>query len=430
MSEHQYSLVNCYLQTKSGNGFLCSYYIPLSSSFLTNFPEEIMEHFPYEGKFHFRLKIGGNKLGLRGDSNSYYWFDLSGAGKSNNTRLDGLVDDVKSIDIRVISLDYPSIESMEQISAEQYGAYLREISSEDLFLHRGRDSTKETNTRSAGVSSSVSSAAGGYGSGGGGGGGGSQSNSMHNSLHGEYVREPPYSDHGNMQQLPSAHQSRSSSQQQREYPTSSSSSSTNNRENNTNTNTSTGGGGGGGPAVAAAINIQNMKKGATSLWKAMKAGAEKLQSTVQQSIGSSGNPAMSPLVQENLGKLTELVMTDFDYHNPFHIHLLEELWACQMIPLVHEEFNSPANVQDPHDGSYSSNHWKQAGWQNPNIVKDLKISGLLALQSSIYFGQNYPESEQCLLQNRSNIKTNYPFAIVAVNLTLLLSEIFALRDFK
>ena len=49
----------------------------------------------------------------------------------------------------------------------------------------------------------------------------------------------------------------------------------------------------------------------------------------------------------------------------------------------------------------------------------------------VYMGQTYPGKFQTMLiNNRENVKAKYPFAIVAVNVTLLLSELFNIRDQK
>jgi hypothetical protein len=172
------------------------------------------------------------------------------------------------------------------------------------------------------------------------------------------------------------------------------------------------------------INMDNMKKGITSLWKTVKATANTVIEKTSASLSSSSS---SSTYSSPLSKLTELVSTDFDFQNPFHVHLLQELWNLQIQPLVNESFPS----QDVSDGSFSSIHWKLTGWQNINPVKDLKTTGLLALQSANYFGNHYhEENHRILSENRSNIKTNYPVAIVIVNLTLLLIEMFSLRDHK
>lgn len=46
-------------------------------------------------------------------------------------------------------------------------------------------------------------------------------------------------------------------------------------------------------------------------------------------------------------------------------------------------------------------------------------------------GQTYPARvKQMLAQNKENVKTKYPFAIVVVNVTLLLAEVLNIRDQK
>lgn len=112
--------------------------------------------------------------------------------------------------------------------------------------------------------------------------------------------------------------------------------------------------------------------------------------------------------------LSKDVSTTFSGSSQFHVQLLERLWGVQF-PGRPFERTSPT--------------WKLAGWQKEDPVADLKNSGLLAIHSMIYLGETYAEAAQQMLQsNQANKRNNYPFAIVGVNLTLLLAELFKLRD--
>lgn len=143
----------------------------------------------------------------------------------------------------------------------------------------------------------------------------------------------------------------------------------------------------------------------------VKATAAQLQ---HQATIASTEAATAKLANEMLSLLAKDVNTPYSDSNPYHVQLLERLWEVQF----------PSQPFERH-----SSTWKLAGWQKEDPVADLKNSGLLALHSLIYLGETYPEqAQQMLLKHQANKKNNYPFAIVGVNLTLLLAELFKLRD--
>ena len=73
--------------------------------------------------------------------------------------------------------------------------------------------------------------------------------------------------------------------------------------------------------------------------------------------------------------------------------------------------------------------WKTAGFQKTNPTHELKSSGILALKSMLYMAKTYPDKTQQMLEkNSSNVKTNYPFAVVGINMTILLCDILGIRD--
>jgi hypothetical protein len=73
--------------------------------------------------------------------------------------------------------------------------------------------------------------------------------------------------------------------------------------------------------------------------------------------------------------------------------------------------------------------WREAGFQKDDPIADLKSSGILALKALVALGEEVPEKTRRMVdENRANVKTNYPLAVVAVNITLLLAELLHLRD--
>lgn len=161
------------------------------------------------------------------------------------------------------------------------------------------------------------------------------------------------------------------------------------------------------------LNLNTVKSGASSIWNKVKATAAQLQ---QQAANVSTDAATAKLANEMLALLAKDVNTTYSDASQFHVQVLERLWNVQFPGQPFERLSAT---------------WKLAGWQKEDPVADLKNSGLLALHSMIYLGETYPEAAQQMLQsNQANKKNNYPFAIVGVNLTLLLAELFKLRDLQ
>lgn len=159
------------------------------------------------------------------------------------------------------------------------------------------------------------------------------------------------------------------------------------------------------------LNLNTVKSGASSIWNKVKATAAQLQ---QQAANVSTDAATAKLANEMLALLAKDVNTAYSDSSQFHVQVLERLWSVQFPGRAYERL---------------SGTWKLAGWQKEDPVADLKNSGLLALHSMTYLGETYAEAaQQMLLNNQANKKNNYPFAIVGVNLTLLLAELFKLRD--
>jgi len=158
-------------------------------------------------------------------------------------------------------------------------------------------------------------------------------------------------------------------------------------------------------AVAQNITLENVTSGVSSLWNNIKASA---QTFMQQTS------LLSDISEERLAELSEDLSTPYEDHNSEHSKLMKEMF----------------NVMFPHK-PYTRNSllWKEGGWQKADPVADLKASGILALKAITYFCRTKQSvALEMIERNKQNIKSNYPFAIVAVNITLLLSEILNLRD--
>jgi ELMO/CED-12 family len=153
------------------------------------------------------------------------------------------------------------------------------------------------------------------------------------------------------------------------------------------------------------LNVNAVQKGAASIWSTVK--------KLQQSM--SVNEPLSDRAEENLSHLSEDVSTSFIESDSIHISLLSNLWE----------------VLFPREGAFQriSTVWKDAGFQKTDPVADLKASGVLSIRAMTYLVVKYPLKAQAMLNaNKLNTKTNYPFAIVGINITLLLAELLNLRD--
>ena len=155
------------------------------------------------------------------------------------------------------------------------------------------------------------------------------------------------------------------------------------------------------------INVGTVQKGAASIWSTVL--------KLQQSM--SVNEPLSDRAEENLSQLCEDVSTSFMEADAVHVSLLSNLWE----------------VLFQGDGPFQrcSPIWKDAGFQKADPVTDLKASGVLSIRAMTYLGVKYPlKAQSMLIANKLNTKANYPFAIVGINITLLLVDLLNLRDQK
>ncbi len=168
-------------------------------------------------------------------------------------------------------------------------------------------------------------------------------------------------------------------------------------------------------------SVMQLLGSASSLFKVaastIKSGATELLKHSNTLLFQSA--PLSDRCEANLSQLSDELDTPFEPENPQHVALLSELWTQQVIST------------SPDAGTFqkSSPLWKNAGWQTPDPSADLKSSGILALHCMIYLGNKYTVlSNDRLLRNKVNSKSNYPYAIVGVNLTLLLADLLSLKD--
>lgn len=155
----------------------------------------------------------------------------------------------------------------------------------------------------------------------------------------------------------------------------------------------------------AGINLKSITKGATNVWNSLVSTAS---SMLKNSV------PLTDEAEEQLAMLSESLSSSFSDEDESHVELLADLWAV-LFP------SSPFER--------TSVLWKQAGFQNSDPAKDLKLSGVLALECMVYMGDRYQtRARRMFAQQKANANTNYPLAIVGINITLLLASIVSLQD--
>jgi hypothetical protein len=164
---------------------------------------------------------------------------------------------------------------------------------------------------------------------------------------------------------------------------------------------------------AKGLNLSTVKSGANSLWKKVKATATQMQE-LQESNATDATTAK--IADEALASLSAQLSSPFVEDNTMHALLLQRLWTAYFPDMRYERVSA---------------QWRAAGWQTDDPSKDLKTSGVLALACMVYFAETPLFAGRALgamQAHQANKKSNYPFAIVGVNLTLLLADLLKLRS--
>eukprot|EP01041_Mallomonas_annulata_P009428 gene9427-19581_t len=163
---------------------------------------------------------------------------------------------------------------------------------------------------------------------------------------------------------------------------------------------------------ASAIHIGSVTKKATSIWNTVKSTA----SAIQQNISQMSASSLSDVSESNLSELSDDISSPYTETNPRHCSAIADLWNA-LFPGTAFQRNSAK--------------WKEAGFQNTDPIADLRASGILALRTMSFLCERHIQRTQTMLSNnKANIKTNYPFAVVGINLTLMLGDMIGLRDQK
>ncbi len=293
----------------------------------------IQESFPFEGRFHFRIKVDGSKFGLNTD---YVWMDLSA---TNSNQEIAEVRDLNNLELQAMIIEVPDGESdlFDDDIADR--EYIESMNQEMGLYPLDRPNRGKM----------ASSASGPTGS----------------SLLQKISKGVKKGTKTAVQTL--------------------------------------------GP-----ITLSSVTQGASSIWNSVRSHASKLHISMNSAGG--GGRELSRLALDSLAALTTEVSTTFSDSSVAQVQLLHDLWAGQRLG---------------DDFERVSDKWKMAGWQKPDPIPDLKASGILAIHAMVYLSKRFPtKNQEMLTRNKANIKVNYPFAIVGINLTLLLADVFNLREQK
>ncbi|CAM9820471.1 unnamed protein product [Scytosiphon promiscuus] len=162
----------------------------------------------------------------------------------------------------------------------------------------------------------------------------------------------------------------------------------------------------------ASQGVKDLQKKTSQVAKTMGFGAKKMWNAINKGVGGAVIPSDEAL--ENLHELANFLATPFSPTNPEHIKDLGKVWGC-LFP--DDEFEG---VESP--------RWQEAGFQEDNVAIDFRGTGVLALKSMVFFCQNYEHKALALCRAQSRgTPSHYPWAVVANNLTLMLAEVLELR---
>eukprot|EP00903_Cladosiphon_okamuranus_P007209 g6998.t1 len=165
-------------------------------------------------------------------------------------------------------------------------------------------------------------------------------------------------------------------------------------------------------ATQASQGVKDLQKKTSQVAKTMGFGAKKMWNAINKGIGGPVIPSEEAL--ENLHELATYLGTSFSTSNREHLSDLGKVWAC-LFP--DDEFEGP-----------ESSRWQEAGFQEDNVSVDFRGTGVLTLKAMVFFCQTYERKALALCRAQAaGTSSHYPWAVVANNLTLMLADVLELR---
>jgi len=124
----------------------------------------------------------------------------------------------------------------------------------------------------------------------------------------------------------------------------------------------------------------------------------------------------TPAAEMCLEFLGSQAATPLDATNPAHVSSVKRLWlSC--FP------DQPFQPVSP--------RWRTLGFLHDDLAQDVGKSGVLAVHSLAYFADTYQHKAMTMFEaQRPNTDQHYPVGVVAVNLTLMLTDVLGLRQHR
>ncbi len=339
------ALVQCEINAGADSietGTVTSFYAPLPVTCST-----VRKMFPFEGNFHFRVKVSGESLGMH--NNKYLWMDLTEESEQQELQpLPGLAPGSQVIIyIQALALNLPSIGlpvdergiGFDHVAAAADAEYLDKLGSEMHLRHEERPPRLEV------VSASGASSFG------------SSSSSMLSGVAdaaGKLLKK------------------------------------------------------GSSTLSSLSESVGSINAQAGNLWGSVTSG-------VSSMFGLS-NSTLSEATEKSLSTLSAFMEEAVDDV------LLQALWSALSLD-THAASSGQVTGYER-----ITPRWKVMGWQKDDPFADLKGTGSLALRCMLHMSRRHPaKSQEMLARNVINQKSKYPFAIVGVNITLLLADVLQLK---
>ncbi|CBN76535.1 conserved unknown protein [Ectocarpus siliculosus] len=162
----------------------------------------------------------------------------------------------------------------------------------------------------------------------------------------------------------------------------------------------------------ASQGVKDFQKKTSQVAKTMGFGAKKMWNAINKGVGGPVVPSEEAM--ENLHELANFLGTPFSATSREHVNDLGKVWMC-LFP------------DDEFEGAESP-RWQEAGFQESNVSLDFRGTGVLALKSMVFFCQEYDRKALSLCRAQSaGGSSHYPWAVVANNLTLMLADVLEMR---
>ena len=181
--------------------------------------------------------------------------------------------------------------------------------------------------------------------------------------------------------------------------------------------------------------VDSVSKSVNTLWGSLTQGVGQFLGD----ISSSKQPPseLSEAAEECLASAAEALTTAYSDSIGSHVSTLRDVWGafldCGLCEVAAATDVSSISFKNASSSSFQreSSLWRLVGCQSDNPVPDLKSSGLLALQCTAFMCRRIKERcRKMISANAKNVKTNYPFIVVAVNVVEMLAQLLNLRKMK